>query len=234
MEQLNDLDDLLLGAPSSKEKTRKRKRCGRCKDLKLVAEFPKCRTGKDGLYSYCHPCHALDQNARNPKRQEIDEKIARRTGLKKLGMKTCTSCQGVFLLNEFYSDPRHSDGKQSICKACWSEKSNRFYLQKEYGLTPEEFILLLDAQDGLCAICGRAPKHNKFNVDHCHKTHRIRALLCVNCNTNLLPYVERFPNWVQRAFTYLESPPGFAVLGERFVPETNQARLKQKKRHQGS
>lgn len=208
-----------------------RKKCSKCGLLKPWADYPPCKIGRHGLYQWCRKCHAAYQKSRYPNRQTIDEKAVRRSGLKKQGLKTCSSCKQVKgVATDFYGDPRRSDGKQSTCKECWTQKANASRLRKEYGLTPEEFRLLLDAQDGRCAICGRAPKKNKFNVDHCHKTHRIRSLLCVNCNTNLLPYVERFPEWVRRAFEYLENPPALKVLGERLVPSTNQARLGRKKK----
>jgi hypothetical protein len=202
----------------------KRKRCSHCGETKPLEEYPPCKSGSHGVYSYCRPCHAAYQLKRYPGREAIDERVAMRTGLRKLGMKRCSSCRAVLRLDEFYGDPRRADGKQSHCKECQAAARNESYLKREYGLDLDAYKQLMDAQDGRCAICGRAPKHNRFNVDHCHETHRIRALLCVNCNTNLLPFVERFPAWVRRAFEYLESPPAFAVIGEREVPVTNQAR----------
>lgn len=206
----------------------KRKKCAICGELKLFSEYSPCKTGKYGLYNYCKPCRNKYLYDLNPNRKKIDEIKSRRIGLRKSGLKTCSSCKNVKALNDFYSDPRHNDGKQSICKECWYQKIHENYLLREYGITSETFKKLLDAQDGVCAICKRPPKNIKFNVDHDHKTHKIRALLCVNCNTNLLPYVERFPEWVKSAFIYLENPPAFSIIGEIIVPETNQARKKKK------
>ena len=203
-----------------------KKQCGRCKKYKVLDDFPICKNGRYGRYNYCILCHAIYQKNRHPDRAYLDEKEARKKGLRSLGLKTCTSCKNVQPLHQFYRDPRHVDGKQSECKDCWVVKTEKHYYLTEYGLSPEDYQKLLDAQDGVCAICGRAPKRNRFNVDHCHKTHRIRALLCVNCNTNLLPVVERFPEWVKNAFEYLKNPPAFSIIGERIVPETNQARKK--------
>jgi hypothetical protein len=198
----------------------KRKRCSKCRKFKSIENFLLCKTGKQGRYRYCKECQTSQT--------EVNEKLVRKTGLKKLGLKTCLSCHKIKELKAFYSDPRKQDGKQGTCKECFSQKGNDSYLRKEYGITLEQWLLLLDAQDGLCAVCGRAPKHNKFTVDHCHKTHRVRALVCVYCNTHILPIVERFPEWVKRAFTYLQNPPAFAVIGEIQVPETNRSRIKEK------
>ncbi len=52
---------------------------------------------------------------------------------------------------------------------------------------------MLKKQDGKCAICKKVEtsvnkKTNKFkdlSVDHCHKTGKIRGLLCSRCNSGL-------------------------------------------------
>ena len=41
---------------------------------------------------------------------------------------------------------------------------------------------MLEAQDGVCAICKSAPA---VHVDHDHATGAVRALLCFNCNGGL-------------------------------------------------
>jgi hypothetical protein len=41
---------------------------------------------------------------------------------------------------------------------------------------------MLEAQDGLCAICRSAPA---VHVDHDHETGAVRALRCLNCNGGL-------------------------------------------------
>ena len=65
------------------------------------------------------------------------------------------------------------------------EKSWRKYMYKTlYGITQEDYNLLLEKQDGKCAICKRPPKEGKILcVDHCHGTGKVRGLLCHGCNT---------------------------------------------------
>jgi hypothetical protein len=61
---------------------------------------------------------------------------------------------------------------------------------KKYGLTPEDYNLLLERQEGKCKICGAQDSHRtgtKYNlfVDHCHTTGKVRGLLCHHCNAGL-------------------------------------------------
>jgi hypothetical protein len=64
-------------------------------------------------------------------------------------------------------------------------------LKYRFGITLEDFKLLLDKQNNMCAICkittedyAKINKH-KFHVDHCHTTGKVRGLLCNNCNVSL-------------------------------------------------
>jgi Recombination endonuclease VII len=53
---------------------------------------------------------------------------------------------------------------------------------KRYGLTLADFDAMLEAQNGLCAVCGVRPART-LNIDHCHETGDVRGLLCSGCNT---------------------------------------------------
>ena len=56
------------------------------------------------------------------------------------------------------------------------------------------------AQRGVCAIClVPGPEH----VDHDHKTGRVRAILCFNCNGGLGQFKDR-PELLRRGADYLE------------------------------
>lgn len=49
-------------------------------------------------------------------------------------------------------------------------------------LTEADYDRMLKQQKGRCAICRRPPRTRRLDVDHDHKTGRIRGLLCSNCN----------------------------------------------------
>lgn len=62
------------------------------------------------------------------------------------------------------------------------------HLRSLYGITPEIYADMLASQGGVCAACGRSPeqeRHKVLHVDHCHKSEKIRGLLCSRCNTAL-------------------------------------------------
>ena len=51
-------------------------------------------------------------------------------------------------------------------------------------MTLQQFDRLVDEQCGVCRICQQAPVET-LHVDHCHKTGRVRGLLCGECNRGL-------------------------------------------------
>lgn len=55
-------------------------------------------------------------------------------------------------------------------------------IEREFGISREEYILLEEKQKGLCAICGKEERNKNLSVDHCHETNKVRGLLCTNCN----------------------------------------------------
>lgn len=61
------------------------------------------------------------------------------------------------------------------------------YLKTRYGISPEEYLLMEQAQGGLCKICRKPPsgRWKRLHVDHDHATGKVRGLLCFRCNTML-------------------------------------------------
>ena len=55
-------------------------------------------------------------------------------------------------------------------------------LRNRYGITPEDFDLMVKQQHGKCAIC---KQKEKLTIDHCHSSGKVRGLLCGNCNRGL-------------------------------------------------
>ncbi|MEI8051963.1 MAG: endonuclease domain-containing protein [Actinomycetes bacterium] len=72
----------------------------------------------------------------------------------------------------------------------------------QLGVTPAIYEVMLDDQDGGCAICGRPPKTRRLDVDHDHKTGKVRGLLCHRCNRQLPAWITT--DWLAQATAYLE------------------------------
>jgi len=61
------------------------------------------------------------------------------------------------------------------------------YIYSKYNLTIDGYNQLLIEQNGCCKICGRhqTKLKKKLVVDHCHRTGKVRGLLCYNCNLGI-------------------------------------------------
>ena len=90
----------------------------------------------------------------------------------------------------------HKGCRCDICKQALRDYKNAYYqthkvvwrryeLFKNYGISLDDYARMFTAQKGLCAICGKGPQKNHLHVDHCHKTQKVRGLLCSMCNGNL-------------------------------------------------
>lgn len=59
-------------------------------------------------------------------------------------------------------------------------------LRVRFGITPEQYWEMHDKQNGLCKICKKPQSVGiKLDVDHNHKTNKVRGLLCRSCNTGI-------------------------------------------------
>ncbi len=113
---------------------------------------------------------------------------------------------------QWLSVPENKQRKLDKRKENWQQLSPdekkrislRDHLRTTFGLTLEQYDLMLQLQNGVCAICGVAPIKMRLFVDHCHKTGTIRGLLCTNCNTGL-NQAEKDITWLDKARRYLES-----------------------------
>jgi len=104
----------------------------------------------------------------------------------------------------YASDPnRRKQAVQSAKK--WRQQNpdkhfaNRL---KPFGITPDIYYAILNAQGGGCGICGA--KQRRFHVDHCHATGRVRGLLCSECNLGLGKFKDN-PKTLESAAMYLRA-----------------------------
>lgn len=127
--------------------------------------------------------------------------------------RTCCRCKKIFLFHEL--PPSERDNRYVYCSQCrsianriskirnkdtyekYKEKSRlkerEKSLIKKYGINLEQYQMIHDSQKGLCKICGNTETSLQPNgkdikdlcVDHCHKTNKVRGLLCHNCNAGI-------------------------------------------------
>lgn len=96
-------------------------------------------------------------------------------------------------------------------KKNWDKNNKDLYekyvLKRRYGLTMEELKELINSQNGYCYICGRHESSFKgkrrLHLDHCHKTGKVRKLLCIRCN-NALGFLDDNIERLEKCISYLK------------------------------
>lgn len=164
------------------------KTCSGCGEEKPVEAFHIDRGQRDGLKTKCRVCTNKVKAAwRSRNRDLIRERRRDEYGRHK-----------DRYLAYFNSDRRRLSVFHWKLRAC-------------FGITPEQFDKMMSDQGGCCAICGKPPdkakghrhKH-RLNVDHDHKTGKVRGLLCNNCNIGLGAF-EDSQDRIANAIQYLLS-----------------------------
>lgn len=128
--------------------------------------------------------------------------------------KICARCKAKKSLADFYKRP----GAKKVyhfawCKDCQKKLTAvhsraRYakiwvkHLSEKYGITEAEYTAMLTQQKGLCSICDRKPHEKRLSVDHCHRTKKVRALLCRHCNL-MIGLAEDRPETLIAAAAYL-------------------------------
>lgn len=120
--------------------------------------------------------------------------------------------------DEYYKKNRAKILKKSKLYRLRTKETRRWYhIMKTYGLTKEQWFDIYSAQSGRCYICLRDEEKIKrgrmkyLTVDHCHKSGKIRGLLCGHCNKNILPAFERDPSMAERMFEYLKKDINYGI-----------------------
>ena len=106
--------------------------------------------------------------------------------------------RGKWLEKYIKSDRRKHVLMKYKSKPNSKQKRNKYYIENKinwkksqlknsYGISLDNYLMLLEQQNNMCAICNRHKDELKrsLHVDHDHKTNDIRGLLCHNCNIGL-------------------------------------------------
>jgi hypothetical protein len=192
--------------------------CKWCNVLKPKTEF---RTGEDGRVSArCLSCET-----------EIAEREAEH-------LKRCNICREWLPHDKF--QPSKLKYPNVACRSCTlaqiaqpDYKANRraYTLQKEYGITAEQYDELVAKQGGKCPICLEPlPANRGGHVDHAHGgkyAGRIRGILHRDCN--------RFVMWthedsaqLRRAADLIDNPLTDWIVAEPTLNERRREKERQK------
>ncbi len=158
-------------------------RCGECREAhnegskqlrdKRIEEG-KCETcGEENTTSTtkCATCQTRLNQRQREKNRECTKQWAANNALRGL----CISCAG----------PKENP-KIRRCEKC-KRKGNSNRLKHLYGITIDEYEELAAMQGNVCWMCKKKEmsKDGYLHVDHCHKTGKIRGLLCGPCNRGI-------------------------------------------------
>lgn len=163
------------------------KYCTGCKQVKDLKEFKKDSSKKSGFHYKCKNCENWREG--HPKRYKevlLD------------GFKRCSRCEQVKEHEKFYPTNRNKDGRFSHCIECDRKIDKRTYedyraakIKQKYKITTQQYEEMFERQNGACASCKKPEttiqrgKVIKLAIDHCHKTGKVRSLLCGRCNSSL-------------------------------------------------
>lgn len=150
--------------------------CIYCGIMKPAADYHShrytTRTGRESvrLNSACRPCHSSRMAAHKLKHRRTERyKEARKAYRSRIQDRTTAQLRADREANP--------------------EKWANYYLKRQYGITYGEYMAMSAAQGGRCKVCGELPtvvgKKRALHVDHCHKSGKIRGLLCHQCNVSI-------------------------------------------------
>lgn len=155
------------------------KPCTLCKQVKPLTDFHKYKhTSKNGVIStkyvsQCKECVSKQRKEEDRRRRINDKRNERRQRQAKEGIK-----RKKYPRKKYPSSTEYNRMKS---------------LREDHGMTVQQYNTMLANQNGVCAICKKPESvispHTqvlkKLAVDHCHKTGKIRGLLCDKCNRML-------------------------------------------------
>lgn len=146
--------------------------CSRCKETKLLKEWSVVRAKTGRIYA-----------------------------------EMCKECKRILLRLDrarFPEKYRKAEKNKYIAQ-CATGTRLAYTLRKHYNLTLLKYRDLLALQKNKCPICdkiGGKGARQRLYVDHCHKTLRVRGLLCMSCNTGL-GYFKDSSHLLRKARRYL-------------------------------
>lgn len=163
--------------------------CTKCNTEQSITEFRRDQHNPTGYHSHCRNCFNNSQkeyraknrsavnNYANNYYKENAERIKAMRKLRKQGKPT----------NEYHSKLKTFDENSYYNRGGWKKRiENVWKTRGIINMTYDLYEKMLADQNNKCVICDI--EHNnikKLHVDHCHKTGKVRGLLCNNCNNGI-------------------------------------------------
>lgn len=87
------------------------------------------------------------------------------------------------------------------------DKVRHQQLMIKFGISLDQYNEMAEKQGFKCSIClkHQSEMTRKLAVDHCHKTKRVRGLLCDPCNRGIA-LLKELPENMMRAIEHLKTP----------------------------
>lgn len=136
-----------------------------------------------------------------------------------LKIKLCSKCKTEKFITEFTLDKKYKDGYYCWCKDCsynyrlsWAHKNKEkvrliktLSLHRKLNISKDQYLELIELQNNSCKICKKTASDQGKNlaIDHCHKTNKVRGLLCDKCNRGLGYFNDNLDS-LQNAISYLK------------------------------
>jgi len=92
-----------------------------------------------------------------------------------------------------------------VCRFCepgWAKRNAK--KRETKARLRQAFEELIENGPNVCYICGLEPLTRRLSVDHCHRTGKVRGLLCYVCNYGLRWFRDD-PARLRAAAKYLET-----------------------------
>ena len=155
--------------------------------------------GRDGLHAICKTC-LLEKSSEHYHAHAPSKRVRRKT------RKIRTYRRGE-------NSVRHL-----------AEYQQDYKRKLKFGITLAQYNQMVKDQGGVCKICNKSEtainkktgKVIALAVDHCHKTRRVRGLLCHSCN-QMLGSSKDDCTILSRAIEYLQNDAEWVVIKKRRV-----------------
>lgn len=149
-------------------------------------------TNRSGYCSLCrkrNPDYIAKRKAKHAENMKNLEYVEKRKAIRKLA-------------NKSYIEKN----KDKVAARRKTNRNKWDSTYKRFNLTADKYFDMFTEQGGRCAICGKTQEDDfrkRLSVDHCHKNHVVRGLLCNPCNL-MLGHSKDNPATLRSAADYLE------------------------------